>query len=1184
MRTTKVSLPTITLLLLFGVVAPGWATAFRVLGTGLGSGTVISAPAGINCGATCDADMAGMVTLTAAPADSNSTFAGWGGDCSGTVATCTVSMTSARSVRAEFALSKAITEITDFTPAGLDDYLTKNTAVNTPARFIKALPDEYKQNWIMMSRSESLQTGTAETPRFLLPSANAQFTFSFGVAAHSSYPGSHPNAVEYMQWDGAAKNFRFHEIVLDFIPPMGAFPARNRGISVDDARCSKCHSTRNVLNRGPFPGTTGIVPGTVKEKNKPNWDAYDSWGGMLPFNRDRIYQGSVEAAAFRKIFNLWTWRTNAPVRAIIEQLFLQPPGVPAGHVITRTNGGPNDGHIDFPFDASPPVLIEPAPAGTSTDMISYSFDGMAGTPPGTTTQRGGSFVTLHYSNLPASDEGRGVHFFDSLGGLTNPFNQTRVGDEVASHRWATGSIPIDVRPIALAITNDCLVIDAGTNTVRSAAGAPALTVNQAFFASRHASTVNDLVTDTRTRAQSNPRRKADIQATNLDRTNDVYLYHPPPGSGLIQQHGAATSQGTSTAAARLRQDVFRRETAGFAGDSTVMGGFYVDREQYDFNTQRVALYRFFLEPLGVAVDRWSMGVRGRGRTYSFADVFNTYVPALKNELEANLTAQPVAGLTPPFTCNALIPAVNTTLGSAVLPPAAATPAYTDVQRIFNKGCIECHGGLAYPPFDQFFSATYLDLSEDENPPMGGTRLSRAHGYATSFTTTNPVTSLLYRRMINLSEACPNGMMPCGGPSMNSVDLETIRRWIVGGRPNTAGDPHLTTVDGVNYDFQAAGEFVLLRDENMEVQARHSAVQTEGPLGPNSHTGLTGCVSINTAAAVRVGRHRITYQPNPHGDQSPEGLELRVDGKLVRLDPGGINLPDGGRIRMTAAPGGAQIELPGGTDVVITPGWWDHYSVWYLNIDLRTARATQGIMGAIAPGNWLPSLPDGSWLGPQPASLADRYKQLYEKFGESWRVTSSSSLFDYAPGMGPKDFIVPTWPGFEPKQCLMSPLPGIPDRPVPPPLPPEKARQVCSDVVDPAGRFNCEQDVMVTGEPKFAETYKRSEMIQRDRLPAAPVLAFPEDNKTGVGPEVSFGWKPSINKDSKRLTYLQCVWEAGTTFTFDDCQPLPAQKAGAGTMTRAVSGLRGGREYFWKVIVQDDNSGTVESETWRFATK
>jgi hypothetical protein len=72
---------------------------------GNGSGTVTSAPTGINCGADCEEIYSynTSVTLTAAPAIS-SNFTGWGGsDCSGT-GTCTVAMTDARNVTATFTL------------------------------------------------------------------------------------------------------------------------------------------------------------------------------------------------------------------------------------------------------------------------------------------------------------------------------------------------------------------------------------------------------------------------------------------------------------------------------------------------------------------------------------------------------------------------------------------------------------------------------------------------------------------------------------------------------------------------------------------------------------------------------------------------------------------------------------------------------------------------------------------------------------------------------------------------------------------------------------------------------------------------------------------------------------------------------------------------------------------------
>jgi endo-1,4-beta-xylanase len=78
------------------------AIALTVTKSGSGSGTVTSAPAGINCGTTCSASYASgtSVTLTAAAA-SGSTFAGWSGACTGT-GTCILSMTAARSVTATF--------------------------------------------------------------------------------------------------------------------------------------------------------------------------------------------------------------------------------------------------------------------------------------------------------------------------------------------------------------------------------------------------------------------------------------------------------------------------------------------------------------------------------------------------------------------------------------------------------------------------------------------------------------------------------------------------------------------------------------------------------------------------------------------------------------------------------------------------------------------------------------------------------------------------------------------------------------------------------------------------------------------------------------------------------------------------------------------------------------------------
>jgi uncharacterized repeat protein (TIGR01451 family) len=73
---------------------------------GNGSGSVTSAPSGLDCGADCGAafDYGTVVTLTAA-AETGSTFMGWQGACGGTLK-CVVTMNQAASVTATFTLDR----------------------------------------------------------------------------------------------------------------------------------------------------------------------------------------------------------------------------------------------------------------------------------------------------------------------------------------------------------------------------------------------------------------------------------------------------------------------------------------------------------------------------------------------------------------------------------------------------------------------------------------------------------------------------------------------------------------------------------------------------------------------------------------------------------------------------------------------------------------------------------------------------------------------------------------------------------------------------------------------------------------------------------------------------------------------------------------------------------------------
>jgi hypothetical protein len=98
-------------------ILEGGAIQLTVKVEGDGSGSVTSSPAGISCGSDCTEtyDAVTGVTLTATP-QGGSIFAGWGGACTGSSTTCTLTMNASKSVTATFTnklITTTATEIHD---------------------------------------------------------------------------------------------------------------------------------------------------------------------------------------------------------------------------------------------------------------------------------------------------------------------------------------------------------------------------------------------------------------------------------------------------------------------------------------------------------------------------------------------------------------------------------------------------------------------------------------------------------------------------------------------------------------------------------------------------------------------------------------------------------------------------------------------------------------------------------------------------------------------------------------------------------------------------------------------------------------------------------------------------------------------------------------------------------------
>ncbi len=218
----------------------------------------------------------------------------------------------------------------------------------------------------------------------------------------------------------------------------------------------------------------------------------------------------------------------------------------------------------------------------------------------------------------------------------------------------------------------------------------------------------------------------------------------------------------------------------------------------------------------------------------------------------------------------------------------------------------------------------------------------------------------------------------------------------------------------------------------------------------------------------------------------------MDGALRTLGTNELDFGSDGRVAPSVG-GGIEINFPDGTTLVATPGWWASQNLWYLNLSVFHTPASQGIMGAIAPGSWLPALPNGASMGQKPTDAHQRYVDLYQKFADAWRVSGKTSLFDYAPGTSTETFTLRNWPQ-ENGPCV------IPENPPVTQIETQVAKQVCRAIGDKSANANCIFDVATTGETVFAKTYLLSQEIRKG---SATITVTTDKTRTRVGESVTF---------------------------------------------------------------------------------
>jgi len=259
-----------------------------------------------------------------------------------------------------------------------------------------------------------------------------------------------------------------------------------------------------------------------------------------------------------------------------------------------------------------------------------------------------------------------------------------------------------------------------------------------------------------------------------------------------------------------------------------------------------------------------------------------------------------------------------------------------------------------------------------------------------------------------------------------------------GNGGSGGDPHVTTFDGVFYDFMAAGEFTLVKStrDDLQVQVR----QKPAVFGDAR-------IAFITAVAVRDGGATI---------EEDVGGRVYLDKRPFPL--AFAHLPGGGTMtKLGVGPfAGLTVRWPDGTYVLIWPGG-------YIGMDVivHAARDRRGrLRGLLGPyaGNARHEFIGRSGIRYQAAGQFDQlpFGVLYGQYGNGWRITQKQSLFRYARGKSTRSYTRLDYP---PRATTFAGLSKAARA---------RAKRICeaAGIRLPAVLADCELDVGVTNDNAY----------------------------------------------------------------------------------------------------------------------